>query len=206
MAHSFEEKESVANWLLSVDPHLSTLPKKLESGLVHRLDFETSGVMVAARNLKACEYLKNIWKEKKVIKEYKALVEKPVKPQVYLAYIKNHPRSAKRVVVSDYKNPKSQLVMTEVLSCSPCIFPSLSRGEGYRQRVNDPTKTHELTLKLITGFRHQLRAHLAFLGAPILGDTLYHGPKAERLFLHASKLSFPDLNGEKLEVVSKIFL
>ena len=202
VAHNFEEKESVANWLLSVDPNLSSLPQKLESGLLHRLDFETSGVMVAARNLEAYEYLKSIWKEKKVIKEYKACVENPVKPGVYLAYIKNHPRSSKRVVVSDHKGPKSQLIMTEVISCHQMDCPSPSRGEGLRERVSDLTKTYELTLRLVTGFRHQLRAHLAFLGSPILGDTLYHGSKTERLFLHASRLAFPGVKGERLDVKS----
>ena len=203
MAHNFDETESVANWLLSVDKNLSSLPQKLESGLLHRLDFETSGVMGGARNLKAYEYLKNIWKEKKVIKEYKALVENPIKPGVYLAYIRNHPRSSKRVVVSDHKGPKSHLIMTEVISNVPMSFPSPLRGEGLRARVSDLTKTYELTLRLVTGFRHQLRAHLAFLGSPILGDTLYHGPKAERLFLHASRLAFPGVKGEKLDVKSE---
>lgn len=60
-----------------------------------------------------------------------------------------------------------------------------------------------LTIQLITGFRHQIRAHLNHLGSPILGDLLYADLKANQLYLHASSLVFRDLNNELIEVKSE---
>lgn len=54
-----------------------------------------------------------------------------------------------------------------------------------------------LKIRIKTGRRHQIRAHLAALGHPILGDVLYGGPEADRLYLHASRLRFPHPQDQK---------
>lgn len=178
------ETNSVANWLLSLDENQRDVSSPLESGLLHRLDFETSGVMVAARQPKAYAWLRKQFKEKKVYKEYVCLTEKPLKKTGWeKAWIQNHPRSKKRVVVTKDKRSGKQ---TEV---SLKILDQKKRRKGYCLRI-----------QLITGYRHQIRAQLAFLGCPIVGDSVYGGVPFSRLMLHASEIKFVDEQGKNFSV------
>ena len=77
--------------------------------------------------------------------------------------------------------------------------------------IKPPTKIEEtkelsfLKIKIYSGRTHQIRAHLSSIGFPILGDSLYGGDEAERIFLHAHSLSFPDSETEKtIQVQSEI--
>jgi len=184
VAQSFFEKESAANWLLAVDEDLRDVSKPLESGLIHRLDFETSGIMVAARNQKSFKLLKNLFVNKSVQKEYLCIVTEPVNKGSYEAYIDLSNKTD--VVVYDQERNGLKTIQTEVCDC---------------QDLGD--KRYCLKLRLITGARHQLRAHMAFLGSPIVGDNLYGGIPAKRLMLHSHQISF--LKNKKRVTVSSPF-
>jgi len=174
-----DEEETLASWLLKKFPKLSTLPKgKLEAGLVHRLDNDTSGLMVAARTVGAYKNLREQFDEGKVLKEYMALVigNPPAKGMIEDP-IAHHERKKKKMVVSKSGRP------------AETKFKVIKRfGKKYAL----------LAVKIRTGVRHQIRTHLASIGFPIAGDTLYQNPKKrgedtldlKRHFLHASKLGF----------------
>lgn len=182
IANDFEERDSVANWLAARDPGLSRVDP-LECGLAHRLDFDTSGVMAAARNKDARAFLRDAFARKLVEKIYVCRVSGgPVEKGVLSAYAAPSSKTGKRVRLSlePVKGPK---LLMEVLSCRA------ERG------------SHRLTIKLITGFRHQIRAHLALLKRPVLGDSLYGGKPAKRLMLHARSLRF-DHGGREYSVSS----
>lgn len=188
VAHDFEETNSVANWLLSVDPSSADL-HPLECGLAHRLDFETSGVMVAARNATALEWIRDQFRSRDVKKEYECLVAAmPPDPGVYEAIAGKHPKSARRIRIGNRrgKERKKESVLTEILSVQ-------RDGPLYRLRV-----------RLITGYRHQIRAHLAFLGCPIVGDKIYGGDDADRLMLHAKIISFMTAHGSAVDAESPV--
>lgn len=176
------DKNAVANWLLSLDEELCNISSPLESGLMHRLDYETSGLMLAARNKKAYEHFLKQFKQNKIQKEYTCLVSTPLeKIGLFKAYMGQQGKRAKavRVYSNQNQNKSLRLLKTEVLSQKP-------KGIFF-----------ELRIKLITGARHQIRAHLRHLGCPLVGDDLYKGVVAKRLMLHASALGFEDLTGKE---------
>ncbi|OVE82344.1 hypothetical protein BVY03_01135 [bacterium K02(2017)] len=177
VALDYDDQDTAANWLLFQDKDLVKVSDPLESGLLNRLDFETSGMMVAARNKKAFNYLKGLFNQKKVQKEYICHVStEPPAVGVYIAYWKSKANSSKRVWVQ--KKPpglgrRMKKMQTEILS-SRKLRPNV----------------YEVVIKLITGHRHQIRAHMGLLGAPIIGDEIYGGRKSKRLRLHSRMISF----------------
>ncbi len=154
--------------------------------IVHRLDFDTSGLIVLARGKQMHRCLSILFQERQVEKRYIALVDGRLTPscgEVNLPLLVDWPnRPLHRV---DFENGKPSLTRYRVLDELP---------EQDASRV-------ELVPE--TGRTHQLRVHMQALGHPILGDPLYAPPparvKAERLLLHAEYLAFshPE-NGKRL--------
>ena len=126
----------------------------LEGFPVHRLDRNTAGVMLLAKNPKAQEDLLAAFRGKKVVKEYLALVlGKMQKPHdVLQAYLKKDEKSAKVCVSLDKAGEK---IVTEY------------------EVIEERGETSLLKITLHTGKTHQIRAHLAFAGHPVVGDEKY---------------------------------
>ena len=172
VAHHYNETHTVANWLLSHNENLRDISLPLESGLLHRLDFETSGLMVAAKNQDAFAALRELFKDQAVHKEYQCLVSKePPAVGIYEACVVSGKNQKVKLTEFDFLN-QSRSVLTQILHKE-------KQGRGWLVK-----------LKLITGFRHQIRAHLAFLGCPLVGDEIYGGLAFKRLMLHASLIQF----------------
>ncbi len=200
VAQSVDETDTAANWLLSVDENLRTVSKPLESGLLHRLDFETSGVMVAARSEKAFAALRKLFQDNAVQKEYVCLVSRlGLTPGIYEAWAHGRGKRSKKVTVRDRDTAPddAKKMVTEIVDVSnDSGNPLLERGGGIAPELPEGNfgavrlGSYRITLKLVTGFRHQIRAHLAYLGFPLVGDTLYGGIEAPRLMLHARRLQF----------------
>jgi 23S rRNA pseudouridine1911/1915/1917 synthase len=152
-----------------------------DAGLVQRLDRDTSGVLVAARTRAAWEQLRAAFRAGEVEKAYLALVAGvPAGPLTVDAPIAPMPRDRRRVVVvTDPAAARADALAarTEVEVVQPLAGAALVRA-----------RTH-------TGRRHQIRAHLAAAGYPLLGDTLYgeHAPAApgDHFYLHAAEVSLP---------------
>lgn len=174
-------EDTLAGWLLKKYPEMRNVGDDPETrpGIVHRLDRETSGIMLAVRNQKYFEYFKSLFKERQIKKTYLALVSgEPRKKQGVIDKpigIKNG--SVKRSVHSE-KMLKSAVTEYKV------VKTFLSNGV--------PFSLLEVSPK--TGRTHQIRVHLASIGHPIVGDSLYGGKKnaglAKRLMLHAYSLEF----------------
>ncbi len=146
---------------------------------VHRLDWETSGLMVVARNKAAHRALSRQFQEREVDKQYIAVVYGVVaegRGEVDLPLICDWPNRPRQKV--DWEQGKPSLTRWEVIE-----------READRSR---------LLLSPVTGRSHQLRVHMLAMGHPILGDPLYaplHAngealKMAERLLLHATRLQF----------------
>jgi tRNA pseudouridine32 synthase/23S rRNA pseudouridine746 synthase len=139
--------------------------------VVHRLDMATSGLMVFARGETMQRELSRMFRERKVNKRYVALVAGVLENEVGeidLPLIVDWPNRPRSKV--DFDSGKLSLTRYRLLG----IEDGDSRVE----------------LEPITGRTHQLRLHLASIGHPIIGDTLYDGRIAERLMLHATRLAF----------------
>jgi tRNA pseudouridine32 synthase/23S rRNA pseudouridine746 synthase len=156
-----------------------------EALLVHRLDLETSGVMVFARTRLAQRHLGWQFERRQVEKTYVARVAGTV------------PGEAGRIelpLVCDWPNRPRQMVDARG---RPAVT-------DWRVLAREPGATR-LELRPLTGRSHQLRVHLAALGHPILGDPLYGDPAtADRLQLHAARIAFrhPD-GGARVELAAE---
>ena len=136
--------------------------------LVHRLDRDTSGVVILAKNQATQSYLRKQFQDRKTHKTYYAIVEG--RPKLEEAKID-------LPIERSLKSPTTFIV-------SPSGKPSVT----FYKIVKSTDKYSLLELKPITGRTHQLRVHLKYLGHPILGDKVYGDAKADRLFLHAASL------------------
>jgi len=160
----------------------------LRPGIVHRLDKETSGVMIVPRNQKSFEYLKDLFQNRKIEKKYLALVHGKLKEKV--GKIEGEMGRSKR----DFR--KQSLVRGKVKV----------RKEKYSltyYKVLEEFKDHSLLeVSPKTGRTHQIRVHLHSIGHPVVGDGKYTFKKYKRenyprMFLHASEISFADRNKDK---------
>lgn len=158
--------------------------------IVHRLDMETSGLLLMARGPDAHRILSQHFEKRRVAKRYCALVEGFValeNGEVDLPLGLDWPNRPKHVV--DHVNGK----------------PSLTRYQ--RLSYDQDRDCSRLALEPVTGRSHQLRVHMLSLGHPMLGDTLYASPagiaQSSRLLLHAEWLAFPHpFSGERCEFSS----
>ncbi len=138
------------------------------SGIVHRLDRATSGVMICAKNSDTMSFLQKQFSTRKVKKTYVAIVS-------------GHMKLKEAIIdMPIERNPKA-----------PATFRVGSNGKPSQTKyaVIENRQRHDVVkLEPITGRTHQLRVHLMQQGHPIVGDTLYKGEVADRLYLHALSL------------------
>lgn len=160
---------AVETWLTEHHPEQIHIP---EAGLVHRLDQGTSGCLMVSSSLEASEGLQSGMRDGSIHKRYVAMVSRRMhRGGGFDLYFTSRYKRSKKITVSDTGIKKHK---------GSCAWSVL-----------DTTKSHSLIeVKLIgPGRRHQVRAGLASLGFPIVGDSLYGGEDADRLMLHASRLS-----------------
>lgn len=176
------ERGTVAQALLARYPELAGVGfSPREPGLVHRLDIGTSGLLVAARTAADFEALRASLAAGRWDKRYLALVAgRPDAKLVVDAAIANHPGDPQKVVV-----------VGDPLEGGRLAARSARTDVTVVERLGEATLV-EVQAK--NARRHQVRAHLAFVGHPLVGDTLYGGPADASLgrhFLHASRIVLP---------------
>ena len=168
-------------------------------GIMHRLDRTTSGVIVFTKTRAVNKEVSELFQSHNLTKQYLAVVEEPQTAR--------HPEFVSGSIFT------VELYMNRITGKSQQgkwgEVPE-SRGGQYSKtdfRVLDHITVEGrpcllLECSLHTGRTHQIRVHLASRGLPILGDTLYNGHPANRLYLHASHLAF-ELNNTSYDVISK---
>lgn len=170
--------------------HLTTMSDELQRpGIVHRLDKDTSGVMVIARNPVAHENLAAQFKQHTVKKVYLALVRGRVTPEegIIEAPIGRDTGDRKKMAISGESRGRKALTRYKVI-----------------QYLGNYTM---LEVMPQTGRTHQIRVHLAAIGYPVVGDVTYgvKSPVLSRQFLHAHKLGFHlPTTGEYVEFTSPL--
>lgn len=145
----------------------------------NRLDRNTSGVVIYGKNFEALKILNEMIRERSIKKYYLALVKGKVKDGLYEAYIsKNEDDNISKVFDKEASNTKK--IAMQVKTEQTCGTFSL------------------VGLNLITGRSHQLRAHLAYLGNPIVGDMKYGDKKLNSFFTNKYGLNYQYLYAYKL--------
>jgi len=178
---------TLVNAILSHYPHLADISDSLRPGIVHRLDKDTSGLMLVAKNRAAQANLAEQFKARSIVKAYQALVKGKLTPEsgIIEAAIGRDPRNRQRMAV-------------------------VSRGREARTdyRVIKYIGGHTLLeVTPETGRTHQIRVHLAAIGYPVVGDPVYgvKSPYLSRQFLHACRLGFNlPSTGEYVEFTSEL--
>ena len=180
---------TLVNALLAACPDLRGIPGTLRPGIVHRLDKDTSGLMVVAKNDRAQRALQRQLKERGVRKTYLALAKGVPAPRegTIEAPIGRHPKNRKKMAV---------------------VAGGREAITRYRVREEIASGKYSLLeVEPITGRTHQIRVHMAAIGHPVIGDATY-GRRSEaigRQFLHAHKLAFAmPLGGRTVEFQSPL--
>ena len=161
--------------------------KKLRPGIVHRIDKDTSGVMVVAKDDKTLELLSNMIKEKKVKRTYYALVD---------GIIPHSTGTIDAPIGRDINN-REKMAVTDINSKDAIThFTVLKRFKNTNQTL--------IECNLDTGRTHQIRVHLSYIGYPIYNDPVY-GKRKETTsfgqFLHSKKISFNHpITGKLIEI------
>lgn len=138
------------------------------AGIVHRLDRATSGVMICAKNQAALSMLQKQFSQRNTKKTYTAIVQGEMNPPAAL------------IDMPIERNPKKPSTFR--------VGPNGKAAQTYYETTRSVNGYTLLELKPETGRTHQLRVHLEKQGHPIVGDVLYGGAEADRLYLHAHKL------------------
>lgn len=167
------ETNTVANFLLAHFPDIATAsPRPLEAGVVHRLDTATSGVLLAARTTQAYNALRQQFTNRTVEKQYLALVHGQLQ------------QAGERKSSLQPSGPRGQRMKETTTEAG-------QEAQTFYVPVTHFSHHTLLRVTIPTGVRHQIRVHLAALGHPIVGDSLYgKSLDTERLCLHADSLSF----------------
>ena len=183
-------EKTLVDFLLEKFPEIKNVgdAPKIRPGIVHRLDKETSGVMIVARNQKTFEYLKDLFKSRNIEKKYLAVVHGKLKEK--MGRIEGEMGRSKR----DFR--KQSLVRGKISV----------RKERYSLTDFEVKKEFEkyslLEVFPKTGRMHQIRVHLHSIGHPILGDKKYtfkqyKNINAPRMFLHAASIRFTGPDNKK---------
>jgi 23S rRNA pseudouridine1911/1915/1917 synthase len=208
------KEKTITDWVLKNYPKLKGVgepvtfnEKKINRpGIVHRLDRETSGVLIIVKTKKAFAYFKKQFMDREIKKTYYAIVSGWVKDD--------------------------HATINKPIGRSPSDFRRRLAGRGVRGKLREAVteyrvlkrfedKNNKYTYLEIhpkTGRTHQIRVHMKFINHPVVGDTLYNpnGPlpilpliKGEekgggRMFLHAKSIEFKDLKGKTIKVESPL--
>lgn len=208
---------TIVDWLLEKYPEIRDVGEGIghrmsnghamsRAGIVHRLDKDTSGILLVAKNQRAHEYLKKLFQSGGITKKYFALVVGNMKNDsgVIDAPIARSTKHFEKRVVGG-KQGRSREAVTE--------YKVLERFSGNSVSLETEFPSGGYTLLEVspkTGRTHQIRSHMAHIGHPVACDKLYGGkryacpPSASwrtaRQFLHAHSLAFQNLDGTHLEI------
>jgi len=178
-------------------------PDPARPGIVHRLDKDTSGLILIAKNPESLNFLQNQFKNHQITKEYLALCfgRTPDKGTIETYTSHDHKKYVQQKIsllkLSWKKNQKKAVTFYETKSYY-----------NYKNHVLSLLK-----LRIVTGRTHQIRNHLKFLGYPIIGDSDYNTKEskiisdslnAKRQLLHSANIEFALLDNRKKKITSEL--
>ena len=177
--------------LTQSNPELKNVGEPPRYGLIHRLDKDTSGILLVAKNNQALSFFQKQFRTRETHKKYIALVWGKIQEK----------EGVIKTLINRDRDGKKQRAY-------PCLGPLIKKkgsrlAETRWQAIKEYDKYTLIEAIPKTGRRHQIRVHFAYLGHPIVGDKLYsfkHQTEMkglERQFLHASELTIKLMDGEK---------
>lgn len=200
--NEFSETNTVANHFIGLYPEsLEVGEDSLRPGIVHRLDTNTSGLLILAKTQQGYDALKNLFMLRKIHKTYQALV------------LGVFPKTEKTIdwpIAHHPKNPRKMVALTD----KNVRYRSQPREAQTKVAILTKYATSTLiSVQTLTGRMHQVRVHLSAIGFPLIGDGIYQNQNEKRKdkfgldrhFLHASRIEFIDpFSNEKVIQVSDL--
>ena len=185
------EGSTLVNGLLALGEPLAAA-STTRPGIVHRLDKDTSGLLLVAKDDSSLDFLVDALRRRKVERTYLALVRSPM------------PAPSGTVDAPIGRHPRKRWAMS--------VLPSGRAAVTHYRVLGDTGEVALLEVKLETGRTHQIRVHLSHLGHPVLGDGTYGGRTElssrlglTRPFLHAIRLAWPHpSDGHRVEVADEL--
>ena len=196
------DRKTLIDLLIKEFPYLKNAGEAPRYGMVHRLDKDTSGLLLIAKNNETLFFLQKQFKERKVVKKYVALVS---------GEIKNEKGEIDTLIGRGQKDRKKQKVYFSLEPDSKGkrkAFTEYIVLEKYSDKKENKYSLVEATPK--TGRKHQLRVHFQYLNHPIVGDKIYSFKNhvvpqgLKRQFLHATYLKVKMLDGKEKEFKSRL--
>ena len=198
---------SVNEWLIGYLLANGKISKEqletFKPSICNRLDRNTSGMMICGKSLIGSQKMNTLIKERKVRKFYRTFVKGNVEKSAYIkGYLKKDEKNNKVFLKESLtkEDNRNEYVPIET------AYQPISYGKGYTY----------LEVELITGKTHQIRAHLASIGHPLLGDEKYGNREWNHSFknvkfpkwqlLHSYRLEFPELSGELIGLSKQIYV
>lgn len=215
-AEQKKKEKFVTDWVIKNYPKMKNVGERMgdidRPGIVHRLDKETSGVLLLAKNQKTYQFLKNQFSASALgLKTKSELADR--QNRVHKTYV--------AIVNGWLKNDHG--IINKPIGRSPNDFRRRLAGRGARGEmreaiteykvmnrfINKKNKFTYLEIKPKTGRTHQIRVHMKFLNHPVVCDSLYNPlgfclEGINRLALHAKSIEFKDLKGKTIKVESNI--
>jgi 23S rRNA pseudouridine1911/1915/1917 synthase len=184
--------DTLVNAILYHCPDIQGIGGEMRPGIVHRLDKETSGLIVVAKNAHALRHLQAQFRARQVHKVYVALLEGQITPDSGRISVPlgRHPTHRKRQAAFPMQTSPTSGHIREAVTDYKVVARYFSRNTG----GGGPGHFSLVTAEPRTGRTHQLRVHFAWMNHPIVGDSIYGYRKqrlpSPRLFLHARDLGF----------------
>lgn len=180
---------TLVNAILYHIKDLSGINGEMRPGIVHRLDKDTSGLIIIAKNDKAHLELTNMFQNKEIKKTYLAIVKGKL----------NKKKGRIATQIGRDRNDRKKMA----------VLDSLTQGKNATTNfrvIDQNEKFSLLKVDIETGRTHQIRVHMKYMGYPILGDAVYGRPDSEkRQMLHAYKLEFlHPITKEKMEIIAEL--
>lgn len=161
--------------------------------MVHRLDLETQGLILFAKSKQSQNYFAQLFTDRKINKTYTAILTKSgLPPGLKTHWMLNSQRAPKQLSEVSIEDSKiCQLLVKRVEKITDPHLLALFQ-------LSKPGEYEAAEIELLTGRTHQIRAQLAFLGYPIVGDSIYGGDVSSILGLQSSCIEFEDRNTGKI--------
>ncbi len=191
----YSEKDTLLNALIGKYPEIAKVNKSIDGGLLNRLDNDTTGIVLAARTKEAFKIFKNLFKRKNIYKEYLALVHGKTDKEGTITFPITRTTKRKMKVIKNDKHPGKNRIFQALTS-----YETLHRFK----------KFSFLKITLTSAVTHQIRVHLASIGHPLVGDSLYNdNPSSDREinghYLHSNSVEFKHpFTGENIKIFCTI--